>query len=66
MRRRFQDFAFLHDHLLKSFPACIIPPIPDKHRLGEYNDVMGATCGDWTKRWHDGARHVQGDGVDEA
>lgn len=34
VRRRFQDFVFLHDNLLKSFPACIIPPIPDKHRLG--------------------------------
>ncbi|BEI93139.1 uncharacterized protein CcaverHIS019_0507670 [Cutaneotrichosporon cavernicola] len=33
VRRRFQDFVFLHDHLLKSFPACVIPPIPDKHRL---------------------------------
>ncbi|WOO83937.1 Sorting nexin-4 [Vanrija pseudolonga] len=33
VRRRFQDFVFLHDHLAKSFPACIIPPIPDKHRL---------------------------------
>lgn len=39
MRRRFQDFAFIHDQLLKSFPACVIPPIPDKHRLGEYTDV---------------------------
>ncbi|WVN85748.1 sorting nexin-4 [Cryptococcus depauperatus CBS 7841] len=33
VRRRFQDFVFLHDHLAKAFPACIIPPIPDKHRL---------------------------------
>lgn len=35
VRRRFQDFVFLRDHLAKSFPACVIPPIPDKHRLGE-------------------------------
>lgn len=35
VRRRFQDFTFLHDQLAKAFPACVIPPIPDKHRLGE-------------------------------
>ncbi|WWC60311.1 sorting nexin-4 [Kwoniella dejecticola CBS 10117] len=32
-RRRFQDFVFLRDHLVRSFPACVVPPIPDKHRL---------------------------------
>ncbi|KAL4241799.1 Sorting nexin-4 [Abortiporus biennis] len=32
-RRRFQDFVFLHDHLVKDFPACVVPPLPDKHRL---------------------------------
>lgn len=36
VRRRFQDFAFLREHLAKAFPACIVPPIPDKHRLGKY------------------------------
>ena len=34
VRRRFQDFVFLRDYLVKSFPACVVPPIPDKHRLG--------------------------------
>ncbi|WVQ79108.1 sorting nexin-4 [Cryptococcus sp. DSM 104549] len=33
VRRRFQDFVFLREHLVKSFPACVVPPIPDKHRL---------------------------------
>jgi hypothetical protein len=33
-RRRFQDFVFLRDHLSKDFPACVVPPLPDKHRLG--------------------------------
>ncbi|PKI82761.1 intercellular trafficking and secretion [Malassezia vespertilionis] len=33
-RKRFQDFAFLHDALEKEFPACIIPPLPGKHRIG--------------------------------
>ena len=33
-RRRFQDFVFLRDHLKIDFPACVVPPLPDKHRLG--------------------------------
>ncbi|KAF7303248.1 Nexin sorting protein [Mycena kentingensis (nom. inval.)] len=32
-RRRFQDFVFLRDHLARDFPACVVPPLPDKHRL---------------------------------
>lgn len=32
-RRRFQDFVFLREHLVKDFPACVVPPLPDKHRL---------------------------------
>lgn len=35
VRRRFQDFVFLHNNLVKDFPACIVPPLPDKHRLGQ-------------------------------
>ena len=33
-RRRFQDFVFLRNHLKIDFPACVVPPLPDKHRLG--------------------------------
>ena len=33
-RRRFQDFVFLHDHLMKDFSACVVPPLPSKQRLG--------------------------------
>ncbi|ORY24374.1 hypothetical protein BCR39DRAFT_472405 [Naematelia encephala] len=33
VRRRFQDFVFLREHLVKNFPASVVPPIPDKHRL---------------------------------
>ena len=33
-RRRFQDFVFLRNHLKINFPACVVPPLPDKHRLG--------------------------------
>ncbi|KAI0094292.1 lipid binding protein [Irpex rosettiformis] len=32
-RRRFTDFVFLRDHLAKDFPACVVPPLPDKHRM---------------------------------
>ncbi|KAG8920999.1 intercellular trafficking and secretion [Tulasnella sp. 419] len=32
-RRRFQDFTFLRDNLVKLFPACVVPPLPGKHRL---------------------------------
>ncbi|WFD29953.1 intercellular trafficking and secretion [Malassezia sp. CBS 17886] len=32
-RKRFQDFAFLHDALVKDFPACVVPPLPEKHRI---------------------------------
>ncbi|KIJ27366.1 hypothetical protein M422DRAFT_124682, partial [Sphaerobolus stellatus SS14] len=35
-RRRFRDFLFLRDNLAKDFPACVVPPLPDKHRLAEY------------------------------
>ena len=30
-RKRFQDFAFLRETLARDFPACIVPPLPDKH-----------------------------------
>ena len=33
-RRRYHDFTFLHDHLAKDFPACVVPPLPGKHRMG--------------------------------
>ncbi|GAA5918476.1 hypothetical protein JCM1841_003988 [Sporobolomyces salmonicolor] len=32
-RRRFQDFVFMRDALVKDFPACVVPPLPDKHRM---------------------------------
>ncbi|KAI9136958.1 putative sorting nexin-4 [Paraphysoderma sedebokerense] len=32
-RRRFTDFVWLHSQLAKEYPACIIPPLPDKHRM---------------------------------
>jgi sorting nexin-4 len=33
-RRRFQDFVFLRENLVRDFPACVVPALPGKHRLG--------------------------------
>lgn len=33
-RRRFHDFVFLRDGLVKDFPASVVPPLPEKHRMG--------------------------------
>lgn len=33
VKRRFSDFSFLYQVLLNDFPACAIPPLPDKQRL---------------------------------
>lgn len=42
-RRRFTDFVFLRDHLVKDFPACVVPALPDKHRLGMFHPRMYGT-----------------------
>ncbi|KAI8975645.1 lipid binding protein [Mycotypha africana] len=33
VRRRYQDFVWLRTTLAMTYPACIIPPLPEKHRL---------------------------------
>ncbi|KAG0044020.1 intercellular trafficking and secretion [Gryganskiella cystojenkinii] len=33
VRRRFQDFTWLHNVLSRDYPACVLPPLPDKHRM---------------------------------
>ncbi|KAJ1961117.1 intercellular trafficking and secretion [Dipsacomyces acuminosporus] len=33
LRRRFQDFVWLHDQLTKQFVSCVVPPLPGKHRM---------------------------------
>ncbi|KAG9293932.1 hypothetical protein G9A89_019270 [Geosiphon pyriformis] len=33
VRRRFQDFVWLHNALSRDFAACVVPPLPDKHRM---------------------------------
>lgn len=35
VRRRFTDFVYLWKTLLREFPACAVPPLPDKHKMGE-------------------------------
>ncbi|KAF3003383.1 intercellular trafficking and secretion [Neopestalotiopsis sp. 37M] len=47
-RRRFTDFVFLYKSLSKDYPACAVPPLPDKQRM-EY--VRGDRFGpDFTHR----------------
>ncbi|KAF9188567.1 intercellular trafficking and secretion [Haplosporangium sp. Z 767] len=33
VRRRFQDFTWLHSVLSKDHPEAVLPPLPDKHRM---------------------------------
>lgn len=48
VRRRFTDFVFLSKALSKDYPACAVPPLPDKQRM-EY--VRGDRFGtDFTQR----------------
>ncbi|TVY85330.1 Sorting nexin-4 [Lachnellula suecica] len=48
VRRRFTDFVFLYKMLSKEYPACAVPPLPDKHKM-EY--VRGDRFGtDFTSR----------------
>ncbi|KAI9497102.1 hypothetical protein BDB00DRAFT_868938 [Zychaea mexicana] len=37
VRRRYQDFVWLHDALELEYPVCIVPPLPEKHRLAYLN-----------------------------
>ncbi|KAK1142542.1 intercellular trafficking and secretion [Aspergillus melleus] len=33
VRRRFTDFFFLYKTLYREYPACAVPPLPDKHKM---------------------------------
>lgn len=33
VRRRFTDFYYLYNSLFRDYPACAVPPIPDKHKM---------------------------------
>ncbi|KAJ5136256.1 hypothetical protein N7448_004810 [Penicillium atrosanguineum] len=48
VRRRYHDFDFLYKTLYRKYPACAVPPLPDKQKM-EY--VTGDRFGsDFTKR----------------
>ncbi|EEP75779.1 conserved hypothetical protein [Uncinocarpus reesii 1704] len=48
VRRRFTDFYYLYKTLYREYPACAVPPLPDKHKM-EY--VRGDRFGpDFTHR----------------
>ncbi|EEH36606.1 autophagy-related protein 24 [Paracoccidioides lutzii Pb01] len=48
VRRRYSDFNFLYNILFREYPACAVPPLPDKHKM-EY--VRGDRFGtDFTNR----------------
>ncbi|KAK9704533.1 Vacuolar protein sorting-associated protein vps5 [Basidiobolus ranarum] len=36
--RRYRDFLWLYDQLVSSHPGVIIPPVPEKHALGRFQD----------------------------
>lgn len=45
VRRRFRDFVWLHNALSVEFPACIIPPLPEKHRMSKkFKDGLICLC----------------------
>lgn len=49
VRRRFRDFFFLYKTLYREYPACAVPPLPDKHKVESY--VTGDRFGpDFTQR----------------
>ncbi|KAJ1667715.1 intercellular trafficking and secretion [Coemansia sp. RSA 1813] len=58
LRRRFQDFVWLHDQLSKQFMACAIPPLPGKRRL-EYITGDRFSVDFVTKRKHGLERFLQ-------
>lgn len=43
VQRRFKDFCWLEEELIKKFPGCIIPPIPDKKQIGKFDDEFVET-----------------------
>ncbi|KXN70470.1 putative lipid binding protein [Conidiobolus coronatus NRRL 28638] len=46
VRRRFHDFAWLHDDLLQNFPASIVPPLPENITLLIFKIITEYLTGD--------------------
>lgn len=38
VERRFSDFIWLREHLLRVFPGVLVPPLPDKKFFGRFGD----------------------------
>ncbi|CAG8672891.1 9595_t:CDS:10 [Ambispora leptoticha] len=56
VRRRFQDFVLLHNALTRDFAACVVPPLPDKHRLDLGKNLLKnaeQVCKECWKDWLD-------------
>ncbi|BFZ53659.1 intercellular trafficking and secretion [Savitreella phatthalungensis] len=50
VRRRYNDFCFLHATLVHEYAACIVPPLPDKHAASAYIKVGGRFDADFVGR----------------
>ncbi|KAJ3330581.1 Vacuolar protein sorting-associated protein 5 [Blyttiomyces sp. JEL0837] len=38
VQRRYRDFLWLHNQLTDKYPGAIIPPVPEKHAIGRFQD----------------------------
>lgn len=36
--RRFRDFLWLYNQLVDKYPGAIIPPVPEKHAIGRFQE----------------------------
>ncbi|RKP13667.1 hypothetical protein BJ684DRAFT_5773, partial [Piptocephalis cylindrospora] len=47
LTRRYSEFAALREALVRLHPACIVPPVPEKHTLVEMAEVRARGREDW-------------------
>jgi len=38
--RRYSDFLWIHDTLLSKYPSCVIPPMPEKSLVGNFEPAL--------------------------
>ncbi|KAI9199367.1 Vps5 C terminal like-domain-containing protein [Polychytrium aggregatum] len=38
--RRYRDFLWLYNQLVNRYPGAIVPPVPEKHALGRFQDEL--------------------------
>lgn len=38
VRRRFKEFLWLYQHLTNKYPGVIVPPVPEKHAIGRFEE----------------------------